>query len=155
MSGTFCWCVSGAWAYLSCVFYVVSDVRCSQRACSTGLSVQIVATSPVTELLSRFNYVLRENWQKKTYPCSWGRYLMPHFWIITLFIDMSHHALVMRLADYVIFSEFVLNGVPVVFSFLPSCGMICQKWQHGLGGNSMVRKVPNGHSCNIDLRVED
>lgn len=55
MSDTFCWCVSGAWAYLSCVFYVVSDVRCSHRASPAVLSVQIITNSPITELLSRFN----------------------------------------------------------------------------------------------------
>lgn len=63
--GTFCGRVSGAWAYLSCVFYVVSDVRCSHRACPDVLSVQIVATSPVAELLSRQLYFRWGKWQKK------------------------------------------------------------------------------------------
>lgn len=80
--GTFCGRVSGAWAYLSCVFYVVSDVRCSHRACPTVLSVLIVATSPVAELLRRLHYILggeNDKKKKKTLPCSQGWYLKPHF----------------------------------------------------------------------------
>lgn len=65
MSDTFCWCVNGAWAYLSCVFYVVSDVSAAPTEPVQLFFVQIVETSPVTELLSRFNFVLRENWKKK------------------------------------------------------------------------------------------
>lgn len=77
---------------------------------------------------------------------------MPRCWITPPSIGLDH-ALVMRLADYVLFPGFVLNGVPVVFPFftpLSSRGMICQRgW-----------KVPNGHSCKqrtspLNPRVED
>lgn len=110
-------------------------------------SVPIIAASLLTELLSRFNYVFKgkltkKKEKKKTCPCFRGSYLMPRCWITPPSIGLDH-ALVMRLADYVFFPGFVLNGVPVVFPFLTplsSRGMICQRgW-----------KVPNGHSCKTE-----
>lgn len=161
MSDTFCWC--GSEAYLSCVFYVVSDVRCSHRAFPTVFSVQIITTSPITELLSRFNcfkgkLTKKKQKQKMTYPCLRGSYLMPHFWIIPLFIglDISHHALVMRFADFVIFPEFVLNSVPVVFSFLSTSLILWDDMSEmaaWTGWHQRGWKVPNGHSCSREYHL--
>lgn len=107
--------------------------------------------------------VLRENWQKKqtkkmTYPCLRGSYLMPHFWIIPLFIglDISHHALVMRFADFVIFPEFVLNSVPVVFSFLSTSLILWDDMSEmaaWTGWHQRGWKVPNGHSCSREYHL--
>lgn len=153
MSDTFSWCVSEAWAYLSCVFLCreqFSLLPPSLSNCSVFQSSQPHSSLSFWIDLTMF---LRENWQKKkTCPCFRGRYLMPRCWITPPFIGLDH-ALVMRLADYVFFPGFVLNGVPVVFPFftpLSSRGMICQRgW-----------KVPNGHSCKqrtspLNPRVED
>lgn len=152
MSDTFCWCVSRAWAYLSCVFYVVSDVCCPHRACPNVFSVQIVANSPVTELLSRINYVLRENWQKK-WPIPFTRKIFD-----TSLLNISTFHL----------SWYVPSCIGDAFSILGHISWIRPEWcsccvpisphlAHPVGwhvrNGSMDWTVPNGHSSNREYHL--
>lgn len=140
MSDTFCWCVSRAWAYLSCVFYVVSDVCCPHRACPNVFSVQIVANSPVTELLSRINYVLRENWQKK-WPIPFTRKIFD-----ASLLNISTFHLSWYVPSCIGDAFSILGHISwMVFLLCPHFSpprspfrMTCQKWQHGLVGTSVA-----------------
>lgn len=145
----------------------MSDVRCSHRACPNVLSVPIVATSPVAELLSRFNYIfcrVNNNNNKKKLSLLTRTIFDASLLNVFIGLDMSHHALAMHLADDVIFPEFVLNVLLLCSHSCPPISLLLwgrhvRNGSVGLVSASSDCNLPNRRTCNgeyhVNPRVED